>query len=160
MSAVDKIERVLRANVLKKALTFIPPRGATDMEIAAAGKALPRPLSARHSALLRRWNGMNLDVVRVYGATETPKEIRALTDAQLSVLAATPGSIVFGDDPAGFVYAELANGQIALWDSDFGDIEIVAANLDEFFDRLVFGVDAEQFAGEEWKLRLEAAKLL
>jgi hypothetical protein len=160
MSAVDKIDRVLRANVLRKGLTYIPQRGATDIEIAAANKALQRPLSTRHTALLRRWNGLNLEVVRLYGATETPGEIRALAEAQLAMLAATQRAIVFGDDPAGFVYAELTDGRIVLWDSDLGDIEVVAANMDEFFDRLVFGADADQFAGEGWRSRLEAAKVL
>jgi hypothetical protein len=160
VSAIDTIERVLRAHVLKKGLTFIPPRGATDIEVAAADNALQRPLSARHAALLRRWNGLNLEVVRLYGATETPGEIRALAEAQLPVLAATPGTIVFGDDPAGFVYGELADDRIVIWDSELGGIEVVAANMDEFFDHLVFGADADQFAGEDWKAKLEAAKLL
>jgi hypothetical protein len=150
----------LIANVLKKALTFIPPRGATDMEIAAAGQVLRRPLSARHAALLRRWNGLNLEVVRLYGATETPGEIRALAEAQLPLLAARPGTVVFGDDPAGFVYGELERGEVVLWDSDLGDMDVVATNLDEFFDRLVFGAGAEQFAGEDWKSKLKAAGLL
>jgi hypothetical protein len=86
MSAVDKIDRVLRANVLRKGLTYIPQRGATDLEVAAVNEAMQRPLSTRHTALLRRWNGLNLEVV--------------------------------------------------------------------------FGADADQFAGEGWKSRLEAAKLL
>lgn len=158
--AVDKIERVLQANILSKDSMYIPPRGATDIEIAAVNKKLPRPLSPQHAALLRRWNGMNLARVRVYGATATQGEIRALADSQLEVLAKTPGSIVFGDDPAGFVYAELIDGRVVDWDGDYGTIEVTAANIDDFFDHLVFGIDADQFAGDEWKDKLRAAKLL
>lgn len=150
MTAIEAIKRVIESKVLKKSLTYLPGRGATVQELAELSDKLPRPLSTRHLALLKHWNGINLDVVRLYGASPTFGELRGLSETQSGPLTKVPGAIVFGDDPSGFIYAEASNGEILSFDSSFGEIKAIASNLDDFFTRLVFGKDAAEFAGDEW----------
>lgn len=159
MMAVETIERVLDSDILKLSLTYVPGRGATAQELTELSRVLSRQLSTRHLTLLKRWNGINLDIVRLYGATPTSGELRALSETQTGPLAEVPGSIVIGDDPSGFVYAEALTGEIISFDSSFGDVKTIASDLDDFFSRLVFGIDAAQFAGDEWLRDLRKADL-
>lgn len=157
---VETIERVLEAKVLKKSLIYVPERGATEQELAELAKKLPRVLSESHLSLLKRWNGINLDVLRLYGASPAIGELRALSEAQSGLLVSLPGAIVFGDDPSGFVYAETLTGEIVSFDSSYGDLRAVASSLDDFIERLVFGKDADKFAGDDWRDDLRGAGLV
>jgi len=159
MTAVETVVRVLESKVLRSSLIYIPDRGATDLEIAALSKHLPRPLSDAHRALLQRWNGINLDVIRVYAAS-AQTELRSLRDTQAGPFADVKGALVFGDDPSGFVYAEALTGQVICFDSSSGDIKIIAAGLDALFAKLVFGEDAATFGGDEWVEELKRAGLI
>lgn len=59
-------------------------------------------------------------------------------------------TIDFANDPSGFIYGEDVAGNIVSFDSSCGELEIIASGMDDFFCRLVFGKDAEMFAGKEW----------
>lgn len=155
MGAVETIERVLASGVLTASLVFVPARGATAEELRELSVKLPRALSERHEELLRRWNGLNLDVIRLYGASPTAGELRGLLESQRYGNAAQ-GAIVFGDDPSGFVYIENKDGQIAALDSSLGTQRLIASSLDDFFGRLVFGSDAQHFAGKAWLEELKS----
>src|SRR5688572_23411284 len=61
MTAISTIEKVLATGVLSPNLSFVPGRGAMDEELRILAGQLSRPLSLQHTALLRRWNGINLD---------------------------------------------------------------------------------------------------
>ena len=151
MSAIDVIDRALRAKVIREGLTYVPKLGATDAELAALSETLQRPLSRAHASILTRWNGLNLNILRIYGASPTPRELRGLQETQSSALGRIPGVIVFGDDSAGFMYGEAENGEVLQYDTKSDRVKTVASSLDDFFDRLVFGKDAAQFAGEKWQ---------
>ncbi len=71
-----------------------------------------------------------------------------------------PGVIVFADDPAGFSYGEAPNGNVLVYDSDGQTVKTLAADMDDFFSRLVFGVDAKDFAGADWFAELKAARIV
>lgn len=158
MTAIEIIERALESKVIKNSLTYVPDRGATSEELSILSKDLPRFLSESHLSILKKWNGINLDMVRLYGASPS-QELRGLSETQYGPLLYFPDAIIFGDDPSGFVYAERSDGKIFALDSSSGGIEIVATSLDDFFTRLVFGEDADQFAGDEWLSEVKRAGL-
>jgi len=157
MTAVDVIERALDAGILIESLTYVPQRGATEGELAKVAGDLRRPLSEGHANILRRWNGINLDVLRVHGASPSPGEIQGLAEVQSGPLADVHGTVVFGDDSSGFVYGETESGEVMSLDLASGQIKKIAASIDDFFVRLVFGKDAAEFAGECWLDELKGA---
>jgi hypothetical protein len=67
--------------------------------------------------------------------------------AKASLVRSDPGTIQFGDDPSGFMYAERTAGEIVSWDASNGEAKTIATDLDDFLVRLVCGPDADQFAG-------------
>jgi len=166
MTAVSKIRellspRVRQSDLLSENLTVVPSRGATLESLSRLEQELPRPLSESHRALLSLWNGLDLDVVRILGVPPVEDGITPITACQGSasedpLLAA---SVAFASDPSGFVYFELPDGRVYEWDHDGGDTRIVASNIDEFIDHLVFGGRAAEFAGEEWLVELRALGL-
>ena len=159
MSAVATIERVLGSALLRPTLISVPATGATEGQIARVESRLPRSLSQPHRTLLARWNGLDLDVLRIHGADSSgidgPRDLASRQDA-----AALPRSIVFADDPSGFVYVEDELGVIWSMDSDGGEAKQVAPDLDAFFSDLVFGRHAAKFMGQSWADELMAAGLL
>jgi len=148
--AIAKIEQVICSGVLLEGLTFVPIHGATNAEISAAEVAVSRPISDSHKVLLRRWNGLNLDVIRVFGCDPSENEVRNLADCQ----RADSNNTVFGDDPAGFAYSEAPDGKIYCHDSDPKSQHLVADDLELFFTSYVFGAGAELFGGEDWVAEL------
>ena len=157
MTGIETIDAVLASGVLNGNLVVLPPNGATSEELAAAEQELGRPLSDTHRAILRRWNGIDLDVIRLYGVGVVVPGIRPLVAAQLN-WETLPG-LVIGSDPAGFVYLEGADGQALVYDTDGGGVKAVASDLDELFSRYVFGCNAATFGGAEWLAELQRAGL-
>jgi hypothetical protein len=159
MGAVQVITRALESGVLSPNLLYVPAGGASPEMIREEEGALRRPLSRQHKEVLTRWNGINLDVLTLYGCGVTPRQIGRLSAYQRLDPWLVEG-IAFGSDPAGFIYVEEDAGNILCLDHDGGEIERVAANLNDFFGRYVFGEDAHLFGGDEWKEQLRAAGLL
>jgi len=153
------IRKVIAAGVLRPRLTFIPSGGATLAQIRAEEDAIGALLRDDFKAFLRTWNGANLEVVSFLGCSEPGSEIAALREQQ-EPWASLVGGVVVGGDPSGFVYVQLSDGRILSVDSDGGEQQIVAASFDDFIERLVFGQDADQFAGDEWKNQLTDAGLV
>lgn len=160
MSSVTIIEKAIKSGVLIEGLTVIPDVGATDIEISQEESQLPRKLSDQHRALLRRWNGMNMDVMRLYGCMNVHPELRRLSDAQTDMFSGVSNYIVFGDDPSGFMYAEDDSGTVYSVQVSTGDVKFLARDLNDFFERLVFGKDAKEFGGKDWEEELMNAGLL
>ncbi len=154
MSAVTIIEKAISSGVLLEDMTVIPKLGSSDSDIQREENLLPRPLSNNHVTLLKKWNGMNLDVIRLYGCGSVHEELKQLSSCQMGVLSELEGNVVFGDDPAGFMYAEKDDGTILSVQTSSGEIKEVAQNMDDFFERLVFGKDAREFGGEDWEEEL------
>jgi hypothetical protein len=161
MSAIATIERVLAGldrAPLNVGMVTIPETGASEQEIKAEEVFLSRPLSAPHAALLKKWNGLNLDMIRIYGVGAVRSRIRRLKDNQLDSVARMPGFIAFGSDPSGFVYAEGKNLEVYCFDTDGGDRpEPIASNIEDFFGRYVFGPDSDKFIDTDWKEGLRQA---
>jgi len=65
MIAVARILSVLDSGLLTPQLMIVPTRGATADEIRKEQVLLGRPLCADHVEILRRWNGIGLEVVRL-----------------------------------------------------------------------------------------------
>lgn len=160
MSSVTIIEKAIASGVLIEGLTIMPSRGATDVEIVKEEAALPRPLSKQHREILKRWNGMNMDILRLYGCGNVHEELRRLSEAQIVIFSSVENEIVFGDDPAGFMYAEGVDGSIHSVQVSTGEEKKLAVSLDDFFERLVFGQDAKEFGGTDWQEELADCGLL
>jgi hypothetical protein len=97
---------------------------------------------------LAQWNGLDLEVLRLYGVAPVPPGIRELVVEQRH-WEGLPGLVV-GSDPAGFLYLEGSDGKVFVYDTDGGDVKLLCAGLDELFTVHVFGREAEAFGGTEW----------
>jgi len=160
MSAVSIIEKAINSEVLLEDMLVLPIKGSDNDMFAREEINLVRSLSEMHKSILRKWNGFNLDVVRFYGCDATHEELKRLSNCQTGPLVELDGVIVIGDDPAGFVYGEQANGKILMEDTSSGEVIEVAEDLDDFFERFVFGVDAANFGGADWADELRDANLI
>ena len=153
MMAIAAIERALASAVLTKTLVVVASRGAMASELGSEQVLLGRVLSNLHRVLLERWNGLDLDVIRLYGVGSTEPGIRCLRAEQRD-WPELDGSLVVGSDPAGFMYLERPTGEIWTLDTDGGHEAVVAENIDALFSKYVFGSDAVLFGGEEWAEQL------
>ena len=160
MSAVDRIRAVLDARLLLPELTIVPTRGATDDELQAEESLLGRRFCEDHALLLKAWNGIALEVVRFFGCGVLARDVGRLLDLQLKAVDIAAGAIVIGSDASGFVYFQLCDGRVFTMDTDGGEIEESASNLDDFVERLVLGPDAALFAGQDWLDQLRTASIV
>jgi hypothetical protein len=160
MKAINVIENVLGAELLIPDMVRLPKSGASDNDINIAEANLQRPLSDQHKTLLRRWNGIGLDVIRIYGCGNSNKSISDIVKRQHGLLSEYKGYICFADDPAGIMYAESDNGQIFSAHATDISIKKIADNIDDLISNLIFGKRAALFAGEEWVDELKEAGLL
>lgn len=159
MSAASIITKAIKSGALIEGLIVIPSSGATELEITREEALLPRTMSEQHKDILRCWNGVNLDILRLYGCSDH-EELRRLSETQGDLFSKIEGAIAFGDDPAGFIYAESADGSIYSSQVSTGEEKKLAENLNDFFERLVFGEDAKEFGGEDWEKELVDAGLI
>jgi hypothetical protein len=156
--AVQTIRCVLAAGVLMPELVCVAKRGATPEEIEEEERLLPRPLSRQHRAVLETWNGLDLEVIRLYGC-HGGECVDRLSDRQ-DPRPEGDGILAIGSSPEGTVYAEALEGGIVLaLDVRTGRTLDIATSLDDFFGRCVFGPDAASFAGEDWASELRAARI-
>lgn len=160
MSSVSIIEKVINSEVLLEEMLVLPKIGNSNEGFIQEETSLVRNLSDSHKSILRKWNGFNLDVIRLYGCGVVHEELKRLSTCQTGPLTEREGVIVFGDDPVGFVYGEQVDGSILSEDTSTGDVKVIAKNMDDFFERLVFGVDAVEFGGIEWEDELKDAGVL
>lgn len=157
--ATDVIDRVLAADLLIPEMIALPG-GVGDAAITREEAQLPRALSAEHRSVLKRWNGVNLDVLRIHGCEGTNEAaIGSLARRQLDLVDQVGGAIAFASDPAGFVYVESDDGTVYSIDSDGGAVETLASSIGDFLERVVFGPDAAQFYGDDWLGELRDAGL-
>lgn len=160
MNAVEKIEAVVTSGILLPELTIIPQRGATANEMRVEESLLGRRLSTEHVSILSRWNGIALEVVRLFGCGDQTGEIGRLSDFQVDLGTTLKEPATFGSDAAGFLYIQDSACKIWSLDTDGGELREIAKNLDDFIVRLVFGPDALLFAGEDWLRELRGARLI
>jgi|SRR5215471_12440108 len=163
MKAIPLIKRVLKTDLLEPALVTVPVRGATQLELAREEQAVGSPFSSQLRALLAEWNGLDLEVVRVYGCVEAPP-LRRISDEQAWVRGSDwweRGLVVFGSSPAGFAYAQSADGAIVQVDyKSWTEKKRLAVDLESFLVDYVFGSEAKAFGGEEWVGELRKHGLL
>ena len=158
MSTIEILSKVIRSGILQEELTTIPERGATSEEIAGEELLLDRSLSEQHKDILRKWNGLDLDVLRLFGCGQS--EIPRISHFQFDFPGRPPGCVVIGSDPSGFLYFEDGRGNIWSCDTDGGSTNLLAKDLNDFFSRLVFGRDASRFAGDEWAEDIRKAGII
>ena len=150
MHAIQKIQQVLESGILLSDLVVIPSRGATTQEIIQEERMLSRTISAQHRSLLENWNGIGLEVLRLFGCGVQTGELGRLSDFQVSQDAEYDGVVIIGSDASGFAYLEDSNGGIYSLDSSSGELKLLATTFDSFICDFIFGEDGEQFAGPDW----------
>jgi hypothetical protein len=160
MKAINVIENVLDTALLIPEMIRLPKGGASDNDINIAEANLQRPLSEQHKMLLRKWNGIGLDVIRIYCCGSSNKSISDIVKRQHGLLSEFKGYICFADSPSGIMYAESDNGQIFWAHATDLDAEKIADNIDDFISNFIFGERAALFSGEEWVDELKEAGLL
>ncbi|MEI2724044.1 MAG: SMI1/KNR4 family protein [Verrucomicrobiota bacterium] len=155
MQGIDTIKRILSEPVISSGLLVRdlvaarPP--ATSDGVATLEQRLPRRLSEFHRQLLLTWNGLDLDVVRFFGASPVRDDGTSLLDAQSLVPAGHPDWVALASDPAGFLYVEDEHGVIWSIDHDGGEVARAASSLDEFICSYIFGTRAAEFGGDSWR---------
>ena len=165
MDFIKRIERVVDSEILSKNMSDISLTGSTEEMLGDVESLLSRPLSEQHKIFLGRWNGANLDFIRIYGAYEVKNPfIRELGEEYREwkeiVDEISSSAILFADDISGFMYFELEDGSIVQLDTDGGDVEEVAEDMSDFFLNYVFGKRAEEYAGKDWFDELREANII
>jgi hypothetical protein len=163
-SAVETIDLVLSprhrsATLLKWSLVTVPTSAATAAQILAAEAEIGHAFSEAYRAILNRWNGLDLDVIHFYGLPSVEEGVRDFTYAQRLLADDHPAWTAVAGDPAGFLYAELPNGEIVSIDHDGGQESLEACSFDEFVSELLFGARGAGFLGGEWLEELGAIGL-
>ena len=137
------VERVLASGVLSASLTELrPPASSQGIEKTEArlGRRLPDKLRA----LLGRWDGANLDVIRLVPCDKLDVQEEGL---------------YFANDPAGFMYFLDSEDRVVVLDTDGGGLKAAAADVEDFLTGYVFGSRSEEFMGAQWITELRAAGL-
>ncbi|WP_428001387.1 hypothetical protein [Acidovorax sp.] len=158
MTAVRTIDKIIQSGILNRDLSEIPKNGADFTQLAELDNGLPRAISKMHKQILVAWDGLNLEIIRIYGAGLSVASVKRLIESQR--YAVTEDMIVFADDPAGFIFMEGGDGSVYSLDSKTSNFERIAFNLEEFFADKVFGKDAEEFMGDYWFGRLKDFNLV
>lgn len=168
MKFIDKIQKVIDNNIdlLMPEFILVPSKGATDKMINDAEKQLSRRLSDQHKFLLKKWNGIELDYIKIFGVFKTESfnigHIFELVDKNKEykefVDEVGEQTILFADDASGFMYFENKNGSIFYYDPDYHKIKKIANDMDHFFDECVFGEKSEEYFG--WIEELKANNIL
>jgi hypothetical protein len=144
MVPLDKfVDRVVASGILSASLCEFPaPAALHDIETAEVrlGQKLPESLRS----LLSRWNGANLDVLRLVACEGMEMREEGL---------------YFANDPAGFMYFLDSSGAVVMLDTDGGGLRAVASDPVDLLTGYVFGARAREFAGEEWAQEIKAAGL-
>ncbi len=153
MNFINVIEKTLESSLFEPSLIFIPKEGLSETELDNLEKEIGRKLSPYHKEFLQKWNGINLEIIRLYGFGNKEKRIRQLTDEQNERFL-SKHTLVIGSDPSGFIYLEDKEFNILCLDTISGETQFLARNLDDFFSALVFGEESNKFLGEEWKNEL------
>ena len=161
---LGRIEQVIKSGILNEGFPRIPNSGATDKMIENEEKLLPRPLSEQHKVFLKKWNGANLDFMRVLGTN--PVESEFMEELAKEYLEwknlfeeMNDKVIYFANDVSGFMYFELEDGSIVQLDTDGGEMEKVAKDINDFFLNYLFGERANEFM-EDWLNELKKFKIL
>ena len=160
MNIINKIEDVLISGILNKNLTVVPNKGASIEEINKEEKSLSRVFSQQHRNLLKKWNGIDLEVISFYGCNEPEDTLECLRNNQELLPSAISKRIIIGSDPAGFIYIEDESGKFFLLDTDGGEIAEIASSIEDLICNYVFGKRAKEFGGEEWEQELRDNKLI
>lgn len=160
MRTNERIRRVLASGLLRKDLTRLPTHGASVVEIAETESQLAHPLSDAFKGVVREWNGLDLEVVRVCGVGRPDDGFDAVLSYWWLAAAVGPRFNAVASDPDGFVYGEQADGSILQWDHDGGGNEVVAPSFEDCICGLVFGERAAEFSGEEWLAGLRGYSII
>lgn len=155
MTMIEVIERIIKSDILLTSLTHIPKSGASSEEIKAEESLLNRKFSEDLKRFLMKWNGIDLEILRIYRCGKSTDRLKRFADEQFAE-SSSAGFIAIGSSPAGFIYLENEKSEIFSFDTDGGDIEFLAENLEVFLTELVFGKRADEFMGEEWKENLRS----
>lgn len=103
MGAVDKIRAVLDTSLLMPELVIVPSSGATDNEISDEQALVGRIFCNDHVAILRQWNGIALDIVKLFGCSDSVGEIGRISAWHRPGEYGVVGAVVVGADPSGFL---------------------------------------------------------
>jgi len=165
MEFINRIEKVIESGILEQGFPRIPKNGATNKMIENEEKKLSRPLSEQHKAFLKRWNGANLDFMRVLGTHPVENEFmeelaKEYTEWKEIVDEVGNKAIYFANDITGFMYFEREDGSIVSLDTDGGSIDKEAEDMNDFFLNYIFGERANEYADTEWLDELKEAGII
>lgn len=149
----------------------VPPTGANNDAIEAEEKALGRRFSKSHARFLRKWNGIDLGVITLFGCSSPIRGAETLLHRrqQASIIGDAP--LILGCSrrapapiaessmvPQDFnciptpevLYIEMADGRIHRKSPNRESLEEVAMDFEAFICQFVFGEDSRAFGGDPW----------
>ncbi len=162
---VNKIDMALEKKVISKNLSTVPEKGATEDQIMKEEAYLSRPFTSQHRTFLKKYNGLNADMINFYGCgNDLKKGISKITEWQFDKYDEENQDLlqylIVADTPSGQMILEDKNGEIYIFAYDGLPIEKTASSLEDFICNYVFGKRAAEFAGDEWFDEVKAAGLL
>lgn len=157
MRAVETIRKVLDCGLLEPTLVRVASRGAVDRQVVACETAMGCSISPELRTILFTWNGLDLDVIRLFGAPPLEEGLQSL--GSVKPPAGLAGGVAIGSDPSGFVYFEATDRSVWSWDHDGGRVERLADGVDDFLGSVVFGSGAAHFLGDDWLTELRRRHL-
>jgi len=146
------VEKAIASDLLASSLVVLPESGASVDLVVDLEETLGFPLSPGYKEFLARWNGANLDVVRVHGIASGSSGIPSAWPFTSYAVA----GLVVASDPSGFIYVEAPDHTIHVVDHDGGAKRVIAPDFSAFMTQVVFGSGARHFLGEEWFRELKS----
>jgi hypothetical protein len=163
MNIVEKLEQVIASNIIGEELLFAPSKGISKEKMLELDIAFNNLLSEDLKSLLRKWNGLHLDIINFFGFGD-PLEgsINSMEENQLKNYHVYnyKDFLAFADDPAAYLYLQSPSGEIYTFDLKNSYMDRVSSSLEDFICNYVFGKRAAEFAGDEWFDEVKAAGLI
>jgi hypothetical protein len=152
---IDFVEKIINSKVLCYNLTFIPKKRPSEQSINRIKESVEISINPIHEIFIRRWNGIDLEVIKIYSFDKKEENIPNLMDRQFDLNK--EGLLVFGSSPSGFLYSYDNQGIVFSIDTDGWNIEKVADSFEDFICNYVFGKRSREFGGDEWYEDLKKA---
>lgn len=152
---IQVIKKVIDSDLLIKELCIIPDYGVDDSILKSKNyfKDYGQIETSAYITFLKKWNGMDVDVIKFHGLSHKEGIPEIHFDQEHSLL-------IIASDPAGFLYGMDKKGNIYSVDTDFNTKKYVSRSFEEFILQFIFGIESKEFLGNDWYLQLNKLKII
>ena len=147
---VEIIQKIIDSDLIIKELCFIPKQGVSVLGLEKWNffKDYGQENSSSYILFLKKWNGIDIDVIRFFGVSSNENIPEIKFDQEHSLL-------IIASDPAGFLYGMDNEGKIYSLDTESNTKKLIAPSFDDFILQFVFSSTSQDFLGIDWCLQLK-----